>query len=251
MFVNLDTLTKLAAAESEQRDSSQISMFGGAAEPPVKLENAQDWSQQDRLSQEFDAIGFYLSAHPLDAYAKGMKRLGVIKSTEVIKHLKGGGKGRIKMAGTLLSKQERVSAKGNRYAFVTLSDATGMFEATCFSEVLNASRDLFESGVPLLLEMDAKIEDDQVRLMCQHVFSLDAEVAKAAAGIKISIRDPSPLPQLKSLIAGSAKGRIQVIIVSKLEDREVEAELKEKIQMNATFMSSLRSMPGIVEVEEI
>ena len=155
------------------------------------------------------------------------------------------------MAGTLLSKQERTSAKGNRYAFVNLSDSSGLYEATCFSEVLAASRELFDSGVPLLLEMDAKIEDDQVRLMCQHVTSLDAEVAKAAAGIKIHIRDAAPLTPLKSLIANAGKGRIQVIIVSKLDDREVEAELKEKIQMNSSFMSSLRSVPGIVEVEEI
>jgi len=251
MFANIDTLTRLAAAEAEQRDSNQIALFGGGAEPPVKLDNASDWSQQDRLSQEFDAIGFYLSAHPLDAYAKGLKRIGAIRSADLPKHLRGGGKGRVKMAGTLLSKQERTSARGNRFAFVQLSDSSGMYEATCFSEVLAASRDLFESGVPLLLELDAKIEDDQVRLMCQHVFSLDAEVAKAAAGIKIYVRDPSPLGPLKALISSAAKGRIQVIVVAKLEDRDVEAELKERIQMNAAFMSSLRNVPGIVEVEEI
>ena len=251
LFRNVETLTRLAAAEAEQRDSSQISLFGGGAEPPVKLENGPDWSQQERLSQEFDAIGFYLSAHPLDAYAKGLKRIGVIRSAEVYKHLKGGGKGRVKMAGTVLSKQERTSARGNRFAFIQLSDASGMFEATCFSEVLAASRDLFEAGEPLLLEMDAKIEDDQIRLMCQHATSLDAEVAKAAAGIKIHIRDPLPIPQIKTLIGAESKGRNRIAIVSLLEDREVEIGLKESIQLSPKFLSALRSMPGIVDVEEI
>ena len=251
LFRNVETLTRLAAAEAEQRESSQIALFGGAAEPPVKLENAPDWSQQDRLQQEFDAIGFYLSAHPLDAYAKGMKRIGVIKSTEVIKHLKNGGKGRVKMAGTILSKQERTSAKGNRFAFIQFSDAAGMFEVTCFSEVLAASRELFDQGGALLIEVDAKVEDDQLRLMCQHVSSLDAEVAKAAAGIKIHIRDTQPIPQLKSLIGTAAKGRNRIAIVSHLETREVELSLKEGIQLSPHFLSSLRSMPGIVDVEEI
>ena len=251
LFANVETLTRLAAAEAEQRDSSQITLFGGAAEPPVKLDNAPDWSQQERLSQEFDAVGFYLSAHPLDAYAKGLKRIGVIKSTEVLKHLKGGGRGRIKMAGTLLSKQERTSAKGNRFAFIQFSDAAGMFEVTCFSEALTAARAALDAGGALLVEVDAKIEDDQIRLMCQTVTSLDAEVAKAAAGLKIHIRDPQPLPALKTLFAGANKGRNRINIVSLLDNREVEVTLKETIQLSPHILSSLRSMPGIVDVEEI
>ena len=251
LFHNVETLTRLAAAAAEQRESSQITLFGGAAEPPVKLDNAPDWSQQERLSQEFDAVGFYLSAHPLDAYAKGLKRIGVIKSTELLKHLKSGGKGRVKMAGTLLSKQERTSAKGNRFAFIQFSDASGMFEVTCFSEVLAASRDVLDAGGALLVEVDAKVEDDQLRLMCQHVSSLDAEVAKAAAGIKIHIRDPQPLLQLRSLISSEPKGRNRIAIVSLLDTQEVEVGLKECIQLTPNFLSSLRSMPGVVEVEEI
>ena len=186
-----------------------------------------------------------------DAYAKGLKRIGVIKSTELLKHLKSGGKGRVKMAGTLLSKQERTSAKGNRFAFIQFSDASGMFEVTCFSEVLAASRDVLDAGGALLVEVDAKVEDDQLRLMCQHVSSLDAEVAKAAAGIKSHIRDPQPLLQLRSLISSEPKGRNRIAIVSLLDTQEVEVGLKECIQLTPNFLSSLRSMPGVVEVEEI
>ena len=251
LFRNVETLVRLAAAEAEQRDSNQISMFGGAAEPPVKLESAPDWSPQERLSQEFDAVGFYLSAHPLDAYAKGLKRLGVLKMTDVARHLRSGGKGRIKMAGTLLSKQERTSAKGSRFAFLQLSDASGMFEATCFSEVLASSRELLDAGGALLLDMDARIEDDQVRFNCQHIASLDREVAKAAAGVKIHIRDDAPVARIKQLLAAEAKGRNRIAIVATLGDREVELGLRETIQLSPGLLGALRSVPGIVDVEEL
>lgn len=251
LFKNIETLTRLAAAEAEQRESNQINMFGGAAEVPVKLENAPDWSSQDRLSHEFDAVGFYLSAHPLDAFAKSLKRLNVVKSTEVARHLRSGGKGRVRLAGSVLSKQERTSAKGSRFAFLQLSDAAGMYEITCFSEVLSASRDLLEAGGPLLVEVDARLEDDQLRLTCQSIASLDQEAARASAGVKIHIRDTHPIAPLQSLISTTPKGKNRIAIVSLLGAREVEIGLKEGIQLSPKFLSSLRSLPGIAEVEEI
>jgi DNA polymerase-3 subunit alpha len=251
VFKNAEALMRFAAAEAEQRDSSQMSLLGGNVAPQPKLENASDWSPHDKLSQEFDAIGFYLSAHPLDAYAKSLKRLGVLKVSELPKHLQGGGKGRVKLAGNLLAKQERTSAKGSRYAFLTLSDATGMFEVTCFSEILNAGRDLLETGGPLLLEVDARLEDEQLRLTCQKISSLDQESARAAAGLRITIRDEAPIPSLAELIGKEAKGRNRIIIVSQLGTREVEISLRHQVQLTPPFMGALRTIPGVVDVEEI
>ncbi|MBX9634627.1 MAG: DNA polymerase III subunit alpha, partial [Magnetospirillum sp.] len=158
---------------------------------------------------------------------------------------------RVKLAGTLLSKQERTSAKGNRFAFLTLSDSSGMFEVMLFSEVLAASRDLFEAGGPLLLEVDAKLEDEQLRLNGQRITSLEEEAARAAAGLKIFIRDEAPIPVLAQLVEKEAKGRNRIAIVAQLDNREVELGLPRTIQINPGFMGALRSVAGVVEVEEI
>ncbi|CAA7623684.1 DNA polymerase III subunit alpha [Candidatus Terasakiella magnetica] len=252
LFKNADTLTRYAAQAATDRDSSQMSLLGGVNTPALKLETGPDWSPHEKLSQEFEAVGFYLSAHPLDAYAKSMKRLKVLKIAELPHHLQSGGKGRVKLAGSILSKQERVSAKGSRYAFLQLSDASGMFEVTCFSEVLAASRELMEQGGPLLLDVDAKLEDDQLRLTCQKILSLDQEAAKAAAGIRVVISDDSPLRDLKALIEAEGRGRNSIAIVARTGSREVELGLSaRKITMTPKFMSALRSIAGIAEVEEI
>ncbi|MGE4279406.1 MAG: DNA polymerase III subunit alpha, partial [Magnetospirillum sp.] len=251
VFKNCEGLLRYGANEAEQRNSSQMSLLGGNVAPPPKLENAPDWSPHEKLSQEFDAIGFYLSAHPLDAFAKSLKRLGVLKITELPKHLQAGGKSRVKLAGSVLARQERTSAKGSRYAFVTASDASGMFEVTLFSEILSASRELLESGGPLLFEVDSRLEDEQLRLTCQRISSLDQEAARAAAGVRIFIRDEAPIPALVQLIAKEAKGRNRVSIVTQTEHREVELGLRNTISLSPGFMGALRSVSGVVEVEEI
>ncbi|CDK98329.1 DNA polymerase III, alpha subunit [Magnetospirillum gryphiswaldense MSR-1 v2] len=251
VFKNCEGLLRYGAGEAEQRQSSQMSLLGGNVAPPPKLENASDWSPHEKLTQEFDAIGFYLSAHPLDAFSKSLKRLGVLKISELPKHLQAGGKSRVKLAGSMLSKQERTSAKGSRYAFVTASDSSGMYEVTCFSEVLAASREILEAGGPLLFEVDARLEEEQLRLTCQRIASLDQEAAKAAAGLKIFIRDDAPIPTLVQLIAKEAKGRNRITIVSQLGTREVEVGLKNTISLSPGFMGALRSVSGVVDVEEI
>lgn len=228
-----------------------MSLLGGSNAPTLKLENGPDWSPHEKLNQEFEAVGFYLSAHPLDAYAKSMKRLNVLKIAELPRHLQAGGKGRVRLAGSLLSKQERVSAKGSRYAFLQFSDASGMFEVTCFSEILATSRELLDAGGPLLIDVDAKLEEDQLRMTCQRIASLDQEAAKAAAGIRVIISDDSALKQLSDLINGEARGRNRVAIVARAGNREVELGLKSTITLSPKFMGSLRSIPGIAEVEEI
>lgn len=251
VFKNCEGLLRYGAGEAEQRASSQMSLLGANVTPPPKLESAPDWSPQEKLSQEFDAIGFYLSAHPLDAYAKSLRRLGVLKVIELGKHLQAGGKSRVKLAGSMLSKQERTSAKGSRYAFITASDSSGMFEVTCFSEVLSASRDILEAGGPLLFEVDSRLEEDQLRLTCQRIHSLDQEAAKAAAGVRVFIRDETPIPALVQLVAKESKGRNRVSIISQLGNREVEIGLRNTISLSPGFMGALRSISGVVDVEEI
>ena len=51
-------------------------MFGGAADAPtIMLPQIDNWLAAEKLRKEYDAIGFFLSGHPLDDYATALKRL--------------------------------------------------------------------------------------------------------------------------------------------------------------------------------
>lgn len=251
LFQSIEMMIRHAQTAAEERTSHQVNLFGGDSKPRLQLVETPDWPPAERLTQEFSAIGFYLSAHPLDAYAVSLKRLSVLKSTEVVKHLSSGGPGRIKMAGSVLAKQERTSAKGSRYAFLTLSDAGGVFEVTLFSEILGVARELIDSGVPLLLTLDARLEEEQLRLTTQQIENLDDAAAKTAAGLRIYVTDPSPLEALQKAISQEKRGRGKVFLVADLGEKQVELSLKEGYTLSASLISAVRAMPGIMDVQEI
>ncbi len=249
----LDILMREASAAQEERESGQSSLFG-AIDPKAnapRLPNRTDWPPMDRLKEEFAAIGFYLSAHPLDAYAKSLERLHVIKCTELPGHLAAGGKSRVKLAGVLIGKQERTSQRGSRFAFAQVSDMTGTFEVTLFSEVLAASRDLLESGQPLLLTVDARMEEEQVKLLAQEISALDQAAAKTSGGIKVYFADVSPVAEVKTLLSKEARGKGRVILVPQTEQGEVEMLLKGSYALSPSLLSGLRAVQGVRELREI
>jgi DNA polymerase-3 subunit alpha len=252
LFDGIELVLREAQAAAGDRESGQSSLFGGAAAPTkLALPNRPEWSPAEKLQNEFDAIGFYLSAHPMDAYGKSLKRLGVLKANELVRHLSAGGTSRVKLAGTLNAKQERVSSRGSRYAFLSLSDASGLFEVMLFSELLSSARDLLEPNTPLLVTVEARLDDEQLRLTAQQIESLDQAAAKAAAGLKIFIRDPSPLDSLKALVAKEARGRGRIVLVAQTEEREIEAWLGGGYALSPTMIGAVKTIPGVVDVQEL
>jgi DNA polymerase-3 subunit alpha len=113
-------------------------LFGEAGDdlPEPRLSLVEDWLPAERLTEEFKAIGFYLSGHPLDDYMGALKRQDVKTLDEVTALAEQKGAVLVKMAGVVAGRQERKSARGNRFAFAQLSDTTGGYEVTLFSETL-------------------------------------------------------------------------------------------------------------------
>jgi DNA polymerase-3 subunit alpha len=210
-----------------------------------------DWPSVERLQQEFAAIGFYLSSHPLDAYGKSLARVGVVRFAELPERLTGGGSTRYRLAGIVIARKERSSAEGRRFAFVQMSDASGVFEVTLFSEVLAQSRQLLESGQPLVVTVDVRAEEDNVRLTAQKIEPLDRIVAQAAAGMKVTLVEPAALEPFKTLMRAELGGRGRVSVVIPLEAREVEIALPGGFKISPKVVAQAQSLPGILAVQEI
>src|SRR5512140_805051 len=137
----------------EAATSGQNDMFGGAADAPtIMLPQVEPWLPAERLRREYDAIGFFLSGHPLDDYTTVLKRLRVQSWAEFSRAVKTGttaGKG----AGTVVSRMERRTKTGNKMGMMGLSDPTGHFEAVLFSEGLAQYRDVLEPSAALRLRL--------------------------------------------------------------------------------------------------
>ncbi|OFX10575.1 MAG: DNA polymerase III subunit alpha, partial [Alphaproteobacteria bacterium RIFOXYD12_FULL_60_8] len=226
LMEGIETILGVASLAASERASNQLGMFGGADQTPaLKLPQVADWPPMEKLAREFESIGFYLSSHPLDAYGASLERLRVVPSAQLRERVERGGGGHLKLAGTVVSRKERTSKSGNRYAFVSLSDASGAFEVTFFSETLSAARAVLDSGVPVLLTVDARIEEDQLRITAQSCEALDNAVSKSTKRLEIRINSEAPLADLKAVIGEERKGRGEIVLVTCLGSEDVDIKL--------------------------
>ena len=252
-FAAIDLLLRYAGAAAAERESQQVNLFGDGDgdRQAAMLPAVADWPSVERLQQEFAAIGFYLSSHPLDAYGKSLQRVGVVRFGELPERLAAGGSTRYRLAGIVIGKKERSSAEGRRFAFVQMSDASGMFEVTLFSEVLAQSRALLESGQPLLVTADIRAEEDSFRITAQRLEPLDRIVAEAAAGMKIVVSESAALDPLRKLIAGETGGRGRVSVLVPLAAQEVEIALPGGFKISPRVIASVQALPGVLAAHEI
>ncbi|MED5395094.1 MAG: OB-fold nucleic acid binding domain-containing protein, partial [Pseudomonadota bacterium] len=251
MFEGVETLIRHASAVQSERDSDQIGLFGINTEPALKIElpDIPDWPMMEKLDQEFSALGFYLTAHPLDAFAKSLERLNVRPSAYVVAS---GQAGTVKLAGTLVSKKERTSAKGNRYAFIQFTDTSGTFEVTAFSEALTEAGELLEPGNSLMIRGAVQFEGEAARFTAQGFEPLDRAAAGAELGIKVVIDSPDPLPSIKQILADAGRGKGRVEVVSRL-DHGIEAQLtlQGKYAVSPDVLLAVKAVSGIIEALEI
>jgi DNA polymerase-3 subunit alpha len=259
VFLGIDRILGHAHTQHAERQSGQFNLLGdsqsgGVADAP-RLDPVEDWPQPERLERELDAVGFYLSAHPLDDYASALERLGVPRFDDLQDTVAAnGGTMIVMLAGTVLNIQHRTSQRGSRYAFIQLSDSSGAYEVTAFSEVLAENRELLDGGKPVLLHVAARLEEGQLRLTVQSVRDLDTAAASAPMVIKIWVDEVAPLPSLKSIIdreaGGSNGGRGQISLMIPTPRQEVEVRLDGAYMCTPQVRAAIRAIPGVIDVQE-
>jgi DNA polymerase-3 subunit alpha len=132
-----------------------------------------------------------------------------------------------------------------------MSDPSGVFEATLFSELVSQSRALLDSGEPLVISVDASSEEDNLRLTAQKIEALAGVVADAAAGLRVFVGEARALPGLKDVIAREAGGTGRVSVVLDLADHEVEIAIPGCFRIDPKLRAAVKSLPGIVDVHDI
>ena len=258
VFEGLDALTAYSAAVHADRASAQVSLFGEAGEalPEPRLPSPEDWLPAERLAEEHRAVGFYLSGHPLDDYMGPLGRRGVLTYAALAERAAQGPLV-AKVAGSVSHRQERISSKGNRFAFLGLSDPTGVFEAMVFSEALEAHRAELEPGAKVVLTVEATMEADQLKLLARDVRPVEGATRGAVSGLRIFVEEAGALDGVSSLLArlssdapGAARADIALCLMAEGLPGEVEVSLGEPYPVSPDIRSALRSVPGVVMVEE-
>lgn len=255
LFANIDNIIQHISSSSELKTSSQSSLFGNEEmQAKIKLKDEPDWVELEKLKLEAEAVGFYLSAHPLDSYRDGMEKLGVKNCSEVFRNIQLGDMIRAKLAGCVNSFKKKISQKGNRFAFLELSDASGAFEGILFSETLQRSEEMINSGLPLLasVTIEKQTEDSNPRVMISNIETLDKAIADVASAIVISINNMAAVRPVKEVLNRDKKGPNKIYIKPDNDEWDITIELPGGYAFTSgNIISQLKSIPGVSAVKEM
>ena len=259
LLQNMDRLLAHADSLRREAESSQDNLFfGGAAGgtgtevDEIRLAPVDDWPAMDRLKEEFEALGLYLSAHPLDNYVNQLSKLRVISSAQLNAMIESRNvQPRVNLAGSVTAKQVRVSKRGNKFAFVQFTDQTGVFEATFFSDILAESGEMLDSEKPLLLSANLKLEENGPRLLAAKVEFLDDAIAAWHGGVGIWLHNDKPLEQIRHLLVEDGPGKAEVKLNLMVRDQDVCIALPGRFRLSGDFRQNLRRVSGVLDVREL
>ncbi len=251
LMAGLDRMIGMSARTQDQAASGQVDIFAamGSAEPEkLILPAAAPWLPSERLHREYQAAGFYLSAHPLDEYQTLLNKLRVQTYAEFSAAVrKGATAGRL--AGTVTSKQERRTKTGNKMGIVSFSDSTGQFEGVLFSEALAEYRDVLEAGRSVVITVGAEDRPEGINLRIQTVHSLEEEAARVQKSLRVFLRDAKPVASLGSMFTQRGEGQVSLILIQDNGKREVEIELKDRFKITPQIAAAIKAVQGVVDVE--
>ncbi|MCJ8307697.1 MAG: DNA polymerase III subunit alpha [Hyphomicrobiales bacterium] len=247
----LDRLIGHATRVAENQAIGMTDMFGGdTGETAIALPEVAPWMSSEKLLREFQAVGFYLSAHPLDEYKQTLEKMRVQNWSDFQVAVKRGATVG-NLAGTVTSLQQRKTRTGNRMGILQISDPTGQYEAVLFSESLEQNKDQLVVGNAIVLNVAAEDKPEGISLRINTVKNLEAEAARKQFRLNIFVRDEKPLESISQQIGKRGEGQVSLIVINPEEKQEVEIGIPGKRLISPAIAGAIKGIPGVVDVELI
>ena len=248
-FAAIEPMLAIANREVMQKAAGQNALFGETEAAPVRA-RAAPWAESERLRREFDAVGFFLSGHPLEVYDAALKRLRATRWAEFARAVRDGAS-TARLGASVLDRYERRTRNGGKIGVVQLSDPSGSYEAILFQEGLNQFRDLLEKGADVLVTLQAGVEGEDVRARIVNVERLTDAAAKVQKGLRVFVRDETPLESIERRLAAPGEGEVSLVLILGPQEGEVEIRLPGRYSVSAAIAGALKAAPGVVAVEQV
>jgi DNA polymerase III subunit alpha len=253
----VDGALRYGQAVVDAREGGQAGLFDGlgadVAIPKPAITERGEAAMLEVLEQEHDALGFFLSAHPLDGYRRPLQRLGTVPLAEVAPLVAGGdGPRMVKLAGIAVARQERTGARG-RFAFVTLSDPSGQGEITVYGDLLGQVRELLDRTEPLLVHADGRLDGEDVRLVARDIEPLSAALGDERSLVEIELAGGEAVERLIPLLAAEAKGaaRVRLSVPGEEAGERVLIELPDTALLPPARRPDVAVLAGVAAVRDV
>ena len=139
-------------------------------------------------------MGLYLSAHPLDEYTAQLTPLNITRASQIDEAVeKAGGNTNLHFAGLVTGKRIRMSVHNKRYAFLQVSDPSGVIEFTLFSKLFESVESILTDNVPIYIKAEAQAEGGRIKLLAQEILPLETAINEKMRALMIHVLDASAL----------------------------------------------------------
>ena len=154
----LDQAIERGASDQRDRKSGQTSLFGlmtaapaataGTANEQETYPEVEAWPPKQLLALEKEALGFYISGHPLDRFRNELAKWASATLSEIHEGKRSAGEQHV--GGIVSQYREILTKKGDRMARFVLEDATGSMEVVVFPKTFERTRSVLVSDEPIL-----------------------------------------------------------------------------------------------------
>ena len=223
----------------ENKSVNQIDLFSEDENTKDDIiNNIEDWKFEERLAKEFEAVGFFISDHPLNQFTEIFNDYKINEYTKFIldDEIKNSN-----IAATLLKLQERKTAKGNSYAVLKLTDLSSVFELFIFSDVLELNREILKEGNSLILNLVKNITDDEnrfKRINVQKISSLKELFNSPINEVSFEVRSKDQVQVISKILKENGKTLVNINLVT--EDNILHFKLRNSKNLDRKSLNLLR-----------
>jgi len=222
LYAVLEDAANLGQRIQDERDSAQVSLFAtadivkGNGNGGGQLPDVREWDEKLRLNFEKEALGFYITGHPLGRYEAEMKRFSPL-NTAALAELND--KVEVRLCGVVAALKEYITKKGERMGFVTIEDLVGSIEVVVLPNIFQTVSELLKGDEPLLVAGSFEKGEKSNKIIASSVQLLRAVSEKETRAVTFIINssalDSARLESLKGILMrhqGGCQTTLQIVL---------------------------------------
>ncbi len=230
---NIGHALKMAEQRSRDLDTGQTDLFGesaAVAAPPPDKQVLPEWEEEQRLQGEMDALGLYLTGHPITRYAKELAHIisgkladleGIVASLPAVSNRPGrpgNGERAVTIAGLVMNMRIRKTQRGGKIAFLTLDDNTARLEVRVFPEVYERYQALLGKDKVLVIQGGYGLDDYSggYQVTAQSIYDINQArelfARRVVVGVESTLAGNGFVGSLADILQPFRKGQCRVCI---------------------------------------
>lgn len=251
IFMNTDAI--LAYGTKSRESANSLSLFANTIADDVAddrllkdLPKTKPWTFMQKLENELSALGFYISAHPLDQY-KSLIATSNLKTSDKIAEL--GDRKFVQVAAIVNSFSKRTTKTGKEMLTINASDSYGNIEGVAFGENANELAEVLKSETAVVISGKVSIRDERVSVFVDSLMPLAKWVAKIAKRISIEVYSQNVLADVKKVLSALPVGTTQVVLKLHSTEKTASLVLKQTMELDTTTAKDLTALGTKVTIE--